>query len=68
MWWIPAYLLGKTPSEDVEWLIENYKPDYIYFNRKKGFFSYSWAKENYASAHKFLLYINRIARNKNFVV
>lgn len=66
MWWIPAYLLGKTPSEYVEWLIDNYKPDHVHFNGKT--FLYSWAKENYAKCHSFILYINKCARNKNFLV
>ena len=65
-WWVPARILGLAPADYVQWLIDNYSPDQIVFNGK--FLSFSWAKEHYSSAHKFLLDINRIARNKKFIV
>ena len=66
LWWVPAIMLEMTPSEYVQWLADNYHPDHISFDEKT--LVYSWAKEHYALMHKFLLYINKISRNKNFLV
>lgn len=65
-WWIPARMLRMSPAEYVEWLIKNYKPDNIKWNGKT--LIYSWSKEHYNLCHSFVLYINRIARQKGFQV
>ena len=66
LWWVPAIMLGKTPSEYVQWLVDTYHPDHLSFDGKT--LVYSWANEHYALMHKFLLYINLQARKKNFLV
>ena len=67
LWWVPARLLDKTPAEFVEWLIKTYEPDDIKFT-KNNILLYSWSKEHYSKMHNYVLYINRIARQKNFLV
>ena len=66
LWWVPARLLGITPVEYVKWLIENYKPDHISFNNDVLLFS--WDKNNYATMHKFVLYINSESRKRKFIL
>ena len=66
LWWVPARLLGMTPANYVKWLIENYKPDHISFNNDVLLFS--WDKSNYAIMHKFVLYINKVSRDKKFLI
>ena len=68
LWWIPAHLLGMSAPEYVQWLIDNYHPDTMYYNIDKNFLSYGWSKEHYSLCHKFVLYINAQARKKKFVV
>ena len=29
LWWAPARMMNMTPAEYVEWLVTNFKPDYI---------------------------------------
>jgi hypothetical protein len=65
-WWIPARILGITPAAYVEWLVKNYHPDNLSFNNDVLLFS--WKSEHYSLCHKYLLDINRIARQKNFLV
>ncbi len=65
MWWMPCRVLDMTPAEYVKWLTEEYEPDYISFNK---ILSFSWSAKNYRKAHSYLLYINRIARQKKFYV
>lgn len=67
LWWIPARLLNMTPADYIQWLINNYKPDKIKFT-KNNVLIYSWNKEHYQKMHSFVLYINRIARQKHFLV
>lgn len=64
-WWIPCRLLNKTPVEYVKWLIDNFHPDTINFNTT---LIYCWKPEHYQLAHSFVLYINKIARQKNFFI
>lgn len=65
-WWVPARLLNMTLVDYVKWLRENYAPDYMSFDGKTLLFS--WDKSNYSKCHAFVLYINRVARNKKFLV
>lgn len=66
LWWVPARILGLEPASYIQWLIDNYHPDRLTWNGKLLLFS--WNKEHYSVAHKYLLYINKVARNKNFKV
>lgn len=65
-WWLPARVLGISPAEFIKFLIENYKPDIIKYNAEKNFLYYAWS--NYEKCHQWKLYINRVARKKNFQI
>ena len=65
-WWVPARMLEMAPAAYVQWLIDNYHPTTLIWNGE--ILIYSWDKNHYADMHKFVLYINRIARQKNFLV
>lgn len=67
-WWVVARLLDLSPADYIKWLIENYKPDYMYFDHDKENFFFHWDKSNYSKAHAFVLYINSVARKKNFII
>ena len=67
LWWVPARLMELTPAAYVKWLVETYKPDHITFT-DNNVLIYSWDKEHYSLMHSFVLYINRVAKNKNFLV
>lgn len=69
-WWIPARILGLSLVDYVNLLINEYHatidkwcPD---SNDGKSLLLFHWDK--YADAHRYLLYINRIARNKNWTI
>lgn len=63
-WWTPARMMGMTPAEYIKWLVDNFQPTSITFNGKT--LLYSWSEKDYSKCHKFILTINRIAREKNF--
>lgn len=63
-WWAPARMMNITAAQYVKWLIDNFQPTYISFDGK--LLQYSWAKEEHQKCHKFILTINRIAREKKF--
>ena len=65
-WWVPARLLDLTPADFVKWLIDTYKPDHVSFDGKT--FLYWWNKDHYGLQHKYLLYINKVAREKKFYI
>ena len=66
-WWVTARLLDMTPANFVKWLVETYQPDYVSLSKYNQLY-YWWNKEHYNKAHSYLLYINRISRQKNFIV
>ena len=64
-WWIPAEILGIRKDDYVKWLINNYHPTYINLGNT---LIYGWDKNHYSDMHKFVLYINKKAREKGFMV
>lgn len=62
-WWIPARILGLSLEDFILMLMNEYHANIKYL-RKSGIVLYTW--KNYNDAHQFLLYINRVARNKNW--
>lgn len=59
-WWYPARLIGLPIDEYVKQLVEIHKAIIFGFDGKT--LIYGW--KNYADVHKFVLYINRIFKNK----
>lgn len=69
-WWHPARMLNITPEEYILMLKNEYHANIDKWcpesNNGKSLLIFSW--DNYSDAHKYLLYINRIARNKNWTI
>ena len=65
-WWLPARILNISPAEYVELVITKFKPDHVYFNKEKCFFSFSWNSQTAERAFKN--YINAAARKINFQI
>lgn len=69
-WWIPARILDLSLEDFVLMLINDYHATidgwYPEANNGKSLLLFSW--KNYSDAHKYLLYINRIARNKHWTI
>lgn len=64
-WWVPSRVLNMTAAQYVDWLIKTYKPDHITFDK---ILIFSWDKENYSRCHAYVLAVNRIARQKKFMI
>lgn len=65
-WWIPARMLNIPLTEFIEMLVNEYKVDQLYYFKRSNLLLYSWS--NYADAHRWLLFLNREARKRNFQI
>jgi hypothetical protein len=69
-WWHPARMLGVSLEDFVLLLINEYHATiqgwYPESNNGKSLLIFTW--ENYSDAHRYLLDMNRIARNKNWTI
>ena len=70
VWWIPARMLNLSLEDFILMLVNEYNATidgwYPEANNGKSLLLFSW--KNYADAYKYLLYINRVARNKNWTI
>ena len=66
LWYIPARILGITPAAFIELLITEYKPDYIFGDKEKCLFFFSWKSQSQMRKYKNM--INAEARKKNFQI
>lgn len=65
-WYLPARMLGLTPAQYLSKVINEYKPNSVYHNEDCSFVSFSWDKQS--DMRKFKLFINKEARNRNFLI
>ena len=65
LWWAPARLLGLSLDASVNLLIIKFKPDNISYNKEKNVLVYSWKEQS--DMREFKRYINKMAREKNFI-
>lgn len=66
-WWTPARMLGISLTDFVNLLINDYKVDRISYSIEHNVLLYSWDKTNYGNMHKFVLWINRESRKRNYI-
>lgn len=66
LWWVPARMLGISPAEYVQLLIDKFKPDYIRYNEEANVLVYSWRKQ--AAMRLFKNWLNAQARAHNFIL
>lgn len=71
-WWIPARFLNISLEDYILMLINDYHAHIDawrpHSNNNKSLLLFSWNPEDYQYAHKYYLWINRIARNKNWTI
>ncbi len=69
-WWLPCRALGVSPADFVKLLAENFKCSHISWYPEtrtgNGILIYSW--DNQSDMRKFKNYINKIARDKQFLI
>lgn len=69
-WWIPARLLNLTLEDYIDLLVNTYNATidgfYPESNKGKSLLVFHW--EQYNDAHKYFLWINRMARNGNWTI
>jgi hypothetical protein len=65
-WVIPSRLLGISADEFLKFLIAKYQPDSIYHNEDCSFVGWAW--KDYSKCHKFVLDMNKLAKQKNFQI
>lgn len=69
-WWIPPRFLGISLEDWIIKLQEEHHATidgfYPKSNNRKSLLLYHW--DNYNDAHKFCLYLNRMARNHNWTI
>ena len=66
LWWAPARMMNIAPAEYVEWLVTNFKPDYIVYNEERDVLVYSWRK--ITDMRLFKNKLNALARKYNYVI
>jgi hypothetical protein len=59
-------MLGISPAEYVQLLIDKFKPDYIRYNEEANVLVYSWRKQ--AAMRVFKNWLNAQARAHNFIL
>lgn len=65
-WWVPARMLGLTLEEYILMLKNEYNVTTMSYYMPTDCLIFSW--DSYADCHRFKLYINRVARNKKYMV
>jgi len=65
-WWLPARMLGLTPAEYLQWVIDNYKPDKISHTADCSVVWWRWKSQE--KMRKFKNEINAMARKRNYVI
>ena len=66
LWYTPARLLEITLEDFILLLINDFKVDNISFNNN--ILIYSWEKEHYSLCHKFVLWLNKKAREEKWII
>ena len=66
LWWAPARMMNMTPAEYVEWLVTNFKPDYIAYDEEHDVLVYSWRK--ITDMRLFKNKLNALARKYNYII
>ena len=66
LWWVPARMLGISPADYVQLLIEKFHPDSIKYFEDTNVLVYSW--KNISDMRAFKNWINAEARKRNYIV
>lgn len=66
LWWAPARMLNLSPSDFVEMLIKDFKPDRIKYFEEADVLVYSWKSQ--AKMRVFKNWLNAQARKYNYII
>ena len=66
LWWAPARMMNISPSEYVQWLIDNFHPDTIIYNQERDVLVYGWRKQS--DMRLFKNKLNTLARKYNYII
>ena len=66
LWWVPARMLGISPAEYVQLLIDRFHPDRIRYFEETDVLIYSWKRID--DMRKFKNWLNAEARKRNYIV
>ena len=65
-WWHGARVIGKSPAEYLQWVINTFNPTKICYTSDKNVIWFEWISQE--DMRHFKNTINRIARNKNYQI
>lgn len=65
-WVVPARILGVSPADFIQLLIDKFKPDKIWHNEDCSFVGWGWESQSQMRVYKN--WINAEARKKNFQI
>lgn len=65
-WWNAARACNISPAAFIELLVTQFCPDYCFYNQEKNFLFWAWKDKE--SMRKFKNYINRKARENNYII
>jgi hypothetical protein len=65
-WWVPARMLGMSLTDYILLLKDEFHADIESYYEPNDVLLFSW--KDYASCHKYVLWINSMARKANFIV
>lgn len=65
-WWTPVRMLNISPCDYVKFLIDKFNVNKIHYNRDKNVLVFSFKTQT--EARKYKNYINKIARDKHYMV
>lgn len=64
-WWVPCRILGISPADYAQLLIDEFKVSNIKYDKEKNFLYFSWEKES--DARRYKNWINSMARKANYI-
>lgn len=65
-WWTPARMLNMSLTDYIIMLKDQFNATIVSYNRDTDALIFYW--DTYVAAHKYVLWINKIARQQNFMV
>ena len=65
-WWAPARMLGISPADYVQLIIDKFKPDSISYYQENDVLVYSWKSQ--AAMRLFKNWLNAEARKHKFII
>lgn len=66
LWWVPCRILDLPPADFILLLKNEFNASNFSYYEENDVLLYSW--EHYNDAHRWLLYINKIARQKHIMI